>query len=430
MDYYLVISNGVCYDTIYQRVNVYDLQVDAGNDTSTCSPGIQLTATYSGGAGFTVVWSSNEYFTDTLNTYPSGNTCSTIHSAPHTYYVQVSNGYCTKTDSVFVDYQEMDLNVSITQPLCYGDSNGSITLNPAGGVSPFSYLWSTGAATQNLTGLGTGVYLVTVSDANGCQQSTTIMVNQPQILGYNAVPWPVNCDIACNGLVDGTTTGGTPPYTYVWSNGQTTEDQTGLCQGNYQVTVYDSHGCKQQTTTNIVVDYIYDDVNAWSDDDTIYEGQSTVIHATSINGVNYTWSPAGSLADSHSASTVASPTETTTYTVYLDDGYGCTYLDTVRIVVLDVYCYDPYIFIPNSFTPNGDGSNDVLYIRSRYIDHMYFVVFDRWGEKVFETSDPTIGWNGTYRGKLLEPAVFDYYLEIDCYNRVQFIKKGNITLLR
>ena len=72
----------------------------------------------------------------------------------------------------------------------------------------------------------------------------------------------------------------------------------------------------------------------------------------------------------------------------------------------------------------------MLYIRSRYIDHMYFVIFDRWGEKVFETNDPTKGWDGTFRGKLLNPAVFDYYLEIDCYNHVQFIKKGNITLLR
>mgnify|MGYP001811201363 FL=1 len=142
------------------------------------------------------------------------------------------------------------------------------------------------------------------------------------------------------------------------------------------------------------------------------------------------WTPAGSLADSYSSTTEASPTQTTTYTVNIDDGYGCTYTDTVRIVVLDVYCYDPYIYIPNSFTPNGDGVNDVFYIRSRYIEHMYFVIFDRWGEKVFETNDYNTGWDGTFRNQLLEPAVFDYYLEIDCFNDTQFIKKGNITLLR
>ncbi|HBG70424.1 MAG: hypothetical protein A2W93_09215 [Bacteroidetes bacterium GWF2_43_63] len=429
-DYYLVISNGVCFDTLYQTVNVFDLVVDAGNDTSTCSPGITLTASYSGGTDFTVVWSSNAFFTDTLNAYPAGNSCTSIHSAPHTYYVQVSNGYCIETDEVFVDYQEMDLNVVLTQPLCYGDSNGSIALNPSGGVSPFSFAWSTGETTQIITNLSNGFYSVTVHDFNGCLQQSNILLNQPQLLGYVSETGPVNCDIACNGFIYGTTTGGTPPYSYNWSNGQNTEDLTGLCQGNYLVTISDAHNCELPKSLNIEVDYIYDNVEAWTDDDTIYAGQSTLIHASGISAVDYSWSPAGSLADSHSATTEASPLQTTTYSVYLDDGFGCTYTDTVRIVVLDVYCFDPYIFIPNSFTPNGDGVNDVLYIRSRYIEQMYFVIFDRWGEKVFETNDLRSGWDGTFRGQLLEPAVFDYYLEIDCFNKVQFIKKGNITLLR
>jgi gliding motility-associated-like protein len=61
---------------------------------------------------------------------------------------------------------------------------------------------------------------------------------------------------------------------------------------------------------------------------------------------------------------------------------------------------------------------------------MYFAIYDRWGEKVFETSDPSFGWDGSFRGEKLEPAVFDYYLKVDCYNHVYFEKKGNITLLR
>jgi gliding motility-associated-like protein len=429
-NYYLVISNGVCQDTIYQTVNVYDLIVDAGNDTVTCSPGLILTASYSGGTNFTVHWSSNPNFTDTLNNYPNGKTCATIHSAPHTYYVQVSNGYCTKTDEVFVDYQEINMNVNVTKPLCYGDSNGIITTNPTGGVAPYTFIWNNGETTQNIYNLASGLYSVTTYDASGCQQVSTILVDQPQFLSYIGENGDVNCDVACNGYVYGTTIGGTPPYNYAWNNGQNTEDLNNICQGVYSLTISDSHNCIHQDIFNIEVDYIYDSVFVWSDDDTIYQGQSTMIHATEIPGVFYTWSPTESLTNNHSANTDASPLQTTTYTVVLNDGYGCIYTDTVKIVVLDVYCYDPYIYIPNSFTPNGDGINDVLYIRSRYIDHMYFVIFDRWGEKVFETNDPTKGWDGTFRGKLLNPAVFDYYLEIDCYNHVQFIKKGNITLLR
>lgn len=428
--YYLVITNGVCYDTLYQTVHVYDLVIDAGPDTTTCSPGLPLSVSCSGGASFTVIWSSDMYFSDTLNAYPSGTTFNTIHSSPHTYYVSVSNGYCSETDQVFVDYQQMDLNTDIEQPLCFGDSNGTITLNPSGGIAPYGYIWNTGDVTSSITGIGVGMYSVTVTDNGGCVQSSNIMMNQPSHLGLVSEPGQVNCDVACNGFIYNTTTGGTPPYSYSWSNGQTTEDLTGICQGTYTVTITDANDCELQNTENIVVDYIYDDVDAWVDDDTIYQGQSTMIHATPIAGVSYSWAPAGSLTDPYSVSTEASPSTATMYYVTLDDGFGCVYEDSVRIEVLDVYCFDPYIFVPNSFSPNGDGKNDEFRIYSRYIDHMYLAIFDRWGEKVFETNDPLAAWDGTFRGRLLEPAVFDYYLEIDCYNQVQFVKKGNITLLR
>jgi gliding motility-associated-like protein len=99
-------------------------------------------------------------------------------------------------------------------------------------------------------------------------------------------------------------------------------------------------------------------------------------------------------------------------------------------MVIEVFCDWPYIFVPNAFSPNGDGINDVLYVRSIYAEEVYFVVFNRWGEKVFETNDITIGWNGIYKGRDADPGVFDYYLEVKCFNQVYFKKKGNITLIR
>ncbi len=428
--YYLVISNGVCFDTLYQTVNVYDLLVDAGPDTVTCAPGLLLTASATGGSSFTYVWSSDPYFSDTLNTYPSGATAATVHSVPHTYYLYVSNGYCDWIDSVFVDYQQMSLNLTMTEPLCYNDCNGSLSCSPSGGTPPFAYDWSTGDTSPSISGLCADTYSLTVQDSRGCVLNTNVILGQPLPLLLESQTGPVNCDIACNGFVDNTTTGGTAPYEWEWDNSQTSEDITGLCQGSYLVTVTDDHGCFLLDTFNIPVDYIYASVQAWADHDTIYQGQTTVVHASSVPGVDYLWTPADGLVNPWVPNTAASPLQTTTYYVELDDGYGCKYLDSVVIVVLDVFCYDPYIYVPNSFTPNGDGKNDVLYIRSRYIDHMYFAVFDRWGEKVFETTDPANGWDGTFRGVMLEPAVFDYYLEINCYNHILFTKKGNITLLR
>ena len=99
--------------------------------------------------------------------------------------------------------------------------------------------------------------------------------------------------------------------------------------------------------------------------------------------------------------------------------------------VLNFICGPPYIYVPNAFTPNGDGENDVLYVRGKNITKMYFAVFDRWGEKVFETEDQTVGWDGYYKGMQVDPAVYDFYLRIECVGgESSYFKKGNITLIR
>jgi gliding motility-associated-like protein len=98
--------------------------------------------------------------------------------------------------------------------------------------------------------------------------------------------------------------------------------------------------------------------------------------------------------------------------------------------VREVVCEEPEIFIPTAFSPNNDQRNDVFYVRGNTIESMQLVVYDRWGEKVFESNSPGQGWDGTFRGKPLPPDVYAYYLTAICFNRSTFLKKGNITLLR
>ena len=102
----------------------------------------------------------------------------------------------------------------------------------------------------------------------------------------------------------------------------------------------------------------------------------------------------------------------------------------MHIFVRDVICEEPYVFVPNAFSPNGDGKNDVLYVRGEVITSVKFEVFDRWGEKVFSTTTLSDGWDGIFRGEPCEPGVYDYYLEVTCMGQKQFFKKGNVTLLR
>jgi gliding motility-associated-like protein len=130
------------------------------------------------------------------------------------------------------------------------------------------------------------------------------------------------------------------------------------------------------------------------------------------------------------STTLASPVVTTVYQVLITDPSGCTFTDSVKIIVRDVYCREPYIYVPNAFTPNSDNTNDKVFVRGEYIESMVFSIYNRWGESVFETSDLNSGWDGHYRSQACEPGVYVYYLEATCYNREVFKSKGNITLIR
>jgi gliding motility-associated-like protein len=88
------------------------------------------------------------------------------------------------------------------------------------------------------------------------------------------------------------------------------------------------------------------------------------------------------------------------------------------------------MFIPSAFSPNGDGKNDILYVRGRCLKNFTFQIFNRWGELVFETSNQDIGWDGTQNGQPLNTGVFVYKLEGTTYDNKQYIQKGHITLLR
>ncbi len=112
-----------------------------------------------------------------------------------------------------------------------------------------------------------------------------------------------------------------------------------------------------------------------------------------------------------------------------DEG-DCQAFREVTIVVLNPDCDEPNLFLPNAFTPNNDGENDVLYFRSNIVEVMELAIYNRWGQKVFYSEDQSIGWDGTFKGEKLSPDVYGFYLHAKCYNGMDYFKKGNITLLR
>ena len=167
------------------------------------------------------------------------------------------------------------------------------------------------------------------------------------------------------------------------------------------------------------------------DDDTLYAGQSTVIHAIpSQTNFFYLWTPSSWLSSATSANPIATPPETVTYQLVMSDSFECKRESQLRIVVIQLSCGESEVFVANAFTPNKDGDNDKLYVRGNQIKELFFIVYNRWGEKVFETNDPKMGWDGFYKGALSEPAVYAYYARVICLNNDELIRQGSVTLLR
>ncbi len=159
---------------------------------------------------------------------------------------------------------------------------------------------------------------------------------------------------------------------------------------------------------------------------TIDEGQSVALSLNPLtNGDTYDWTPNSGLTCNTCADPTASPDVTTNYYITITDSAGCTTTDTVTI---DINCGG--LFVPQAFSPNGDGQNDVLYVRDNCIKYLNFQVFDRWGNRVFETNDKSNGWDGRYKGAAMNTGSYVYYLDATLYDGTNIKKKGNVELIR
>lgn len=194
---------------------------------------------------FTYLWSN------------SATTASISGLSGGTYTVTVTDALnVTDTASVNIT-QPTILNPSIsasTNVSCNGASDGTATISATGGTLPYSYFWNSAAGSQTTataTSLGAGLYGVVVSDANGCTRSSSVTITEPTALASTATA----TNASCNGSTDGTatvsSTGGTAPYTYLWSNAATTTSNTGLAAGTYTVTVTDNNGCTITSASTI-----------------------------------------------------------------------------------------------------------------------------------------------------------------------------------
>ncbi len=275
--------------------------------------------TVSGGtAPYTYSWSTNA----------SASTVSSLSAGNYTFTVTDGLG-CVKSGTINIAQPgtSVTANTSVTNVSCFGSSNGSVGLTVSGGTSPYTYTWSTNANSQSITGLVAGTYSVNIKDANGCQSVKSATVTQPASLTVQATTFSVNCFGASTGSIALITTGGTSPYTYLWSNSSTASVQTGLSAGNFTVQVTDANGCvKTQTTTVSQSSAISGTLNTTAITcNGANNGAINLVVSGGTGSYTYVWNNS---ATSASLTNLAAGN----YSVNITDGLGCIKSLTVALI--------------------------------------------------------------------------------------------------
>jgi len=243
-----VTDNSTCSDTVSYLLTepvaigiadaITNVSVNGGSDGA-----IALTIS-NGTSPYTFAWSTAATTKD-LTGLTSGTYGVTVTDA---------NGCMNSNSSIVTQPTSIVIaTTSQTNVLCNGASNGAIDLSISGGITPYTFLWSNAATTEDLSAVAAGAYTITVSDANSATATSSYTITEPTAIAASGVVTNVSVNGGANGAIDVSVSGGVSPYLYVWSNGATTEDLAGLFAGNYTNTITDANACKA-TSSHIVTE--------------------------------------------------------------------------------------------------------------------------------------------------------------------------------
>ena len=400
-----------------------------------CANGTGATLTASGASTYT--WAPSTV-SSTLGVNPTTTT---------TYSVigQTAAGCITNSAVVTVSVLPT-INPTLTASTASVCLNNTVSISSAPVTTGLTYTWLPTAAIQGASNTSS----IVVLPANTAAVVYTVFVSNGVCVGTNTIQIKANIapvgnfitlnnDTVCVGgcVTFSSTTTGTSPISYQWyyesgvgtSSVGVAPEACYPSAGSFSVMMIASNVCGTDTVVKDDFVNVFDyPVLAVSNDTTINIGESATVSAS--GGLSYNWSPnvnGITITCPTCSSTAVQPTVTTNYIVVASNSPYCKVQDTVTVIV-DVNCGD--FFVPNVFSPNDDGLNDMINVHGRCIVTFNLQIFNRWGEKVFETSSMSDSWDGTFRGQKLDTGVFVYKADGVSIDGQSFNLKGNITLIR
>ncbi|MFH2144357.1 MAG: gliding motility-associated C-terminal domain-containing protein, partial [Bacteroidota bacterium] len=408
-----IINDGGILSTSFTNITDVDCY---GNSTG--SGTIQVT----GSGTYTYLWSNGDT-TATTSGIPAG-----------TYFMTVSDLFgCSGFDTLLITQPAiLSYSDSIVNVTCHGYNNGQIYLNVTGGTPSYSYSWigpnSFSSTSANISNLSHGGYYVTITDANDCSVSgIEFSISEPEkpvtiVISAN----PPECYNNADGIANATVTGGTPPYEYFWSNDDTGTSASNLGSGEYNITVIDGNLCTEIDTFFI------------SAPDQIISNE-TITNTSCIgnNDGNILLNVSGGTAP-YSFVWNTDPVQYDSLVINLfANDYSVTITDFNNCAAVNQYTVsegtDICLNIPNVFTPNGDGVNDIWEITGiNLYEKVDLEIFNRWGDVIYAYSGSGSGyasnpWDGTFNGRELPISSYIYVLDIidssESYNGIVTIKK-------
>jgi gliding motility-associated-like protein len=284
------------------------------------------------------------------------------------------------------------LNASvITSPVsCFGGSNGTATVNVNGGSGGYTFVWSSVGSGSSANNLPQNNYTVTITDAIGCQSQIQFNISEPTQIVATLTPTDITC-INTSGSIATSVSGGTPNYSFVWSPSGSGQNPGGLVAGNYSVIITDANNCVITETVSIGSTASAITASFTSNPTSGTAPLTVGFTNTSVNANNYTWSFGnGSTSNQQSDTTIYTNPGTYSVTMIATNASGCVDTATATIIVLDNF----NLLVPNIFTPNGDGLNDIFSIPNSGLSSLLVEIYDRWGLKIFEITTPNGSWNG------------------------------------